>query len=207
MNNITRSKVIYFAPALPLLIFISSFLLAFSSWAIQHPELYVGITYDLMLLAPISYLLVIIWTKVPKITVVPFFVIGMLLAGWILPDGHRTHYQILSSILVPLLELGAITAISYFTYQTWQENKKQKGSDLDMVQVLQNSTARILPFPKLAPLLSSEIAAFYYAFLAWKKPERPANSFTSYRESGVLSTIYVLFFVMFLETIILHVLL
>lgn len=208
MNNTTRIKAIYFAPALPLIIFLSSFLLALSSWAIRHPELYVGITYDLMLLAPISYFLIIIWTKkIPNITVIPVFVLGMLIAGWVLPEEHQMHYQILSGIIAPLLELGAVSAVAYFSYHTWKENKKQKDSGLDMLQILQNSTARLLPFPKIAPILSSEIAAFYYAFLAWKKPQPDARSFSGYRESGILSTIYVLLFVMLVETIVLHILL
>ena len=100
---------------IPAAVIVASVCLALSPLLQQNPALITGITYDLALTSPLLYLL-LIWNKnIPKITVVPFFILGLVLATFLLPE--NTHLNLLTTWVLPLIELTVISTIGYKIFQ------------------------------------------------------------------------------------------
>jgi hypothetical protein len=101
-----------------LFIILASVTLGLSSLSEQQPALFIGITYDLMVVSPLIYLLFIYRKPIPNITAVPVMLAGSFIAAWLLPDEARFHYNLLHNTLLPVTELGMLAIIAYYSYRT-----------------------------------------------------------------------------------------
>lgn len=76
----------------PLTLIVSMILLAKSTIFQLHPkELSIGITFDLILFIPAIYFLLIRQREIPKITIVPFFIAGIVIASFIIPKDFQFY--------------------------------------------------------------------------------------------------------------------
>ena len=84
MKTTLLTRRTFFAFGFTLLIILVSIALAFSNLAQVHPELYAGITYDLILIAPLTLYLLSRRT-LPKSVIGLFVSIGIVTAYFIIP--------------------------------------------------------------------------------------------------------------------------
>ncbi|SHJ33318.1 hypothetical protein SAMN04488508_107333 [Aquimarina spongiae] len=165
-----------------------------------------GVTIDLLFTIPIIYLLLIRKKNIPKITIVPVFVLGMIIASNVLPKEHQTLLQWVKTWIFPIVELGVVTFILYKVKQTFALYRDRVQSIPDFFSALKNACEEIFP-GKVGTLLAMEIAVFYYGFLYWSKRVISKNEFTYHKNSGTISLLIALIPIIGIETYVLHVLL
>ncbi len=193
--------------AIPLGILLVSALLALSPLLQTHPELAIGITYDLTLTAPLVYFFLIRKKAVPNISVLSFFTIGLVLATLLLPEEQQFHLGLVKTYFLPLVELAVFATIAHQVYRARKAFRAHHSSDRDTYDLLKMSTLEVIGSKKVARIFATEMAMFYYGLFAWKKPKPASNEFTSYQNSGVLALMGVIIFILLIETTALHILL
>lgn len=172
----------------------------------QVPDVVIdALAVDLILTLPLLYLWVIWKSKVPKITVVPVTISGLVLGRFLLPADQQTILLNFQTWVLPVVELTVFGVIIYKIRQLRKAFRQTE--DLDFFSQLKMATKQVLP-AKVAPIFVTEISMFYYAFVAWRKPKPlQANQFSSHKESGVLALYGAFLFVILIEAVALHFLL
>lgn len=182
-----------------------SFAIARSSMILIHPELATAITLDLILTLPLTYLFFIRKTEISKLTVVGLFVIGIIFASFILPTNNQNLLDWIKLFAFPVLELGSLGYVGFIFYKarkTYQSLNQKSG---DVLEILRETLAKEIPIALAANALTFEIAVFYYAVISWKA-KRGENTFTYYKESGIVALLLVIIFLVAVETLVVHIL-
>ncbi len=177
----------------------------------QHPitQLYPkqmswGIGLDFILTLPIFYLL-LIWNRpIPKISVVPVVFLGSFIAHTFLPLERIPFFVYFRALCIPLLELAVIGFIGHKVYKLYK--KYPRGQHGDVFSALKSSCREIIP-GMAGRFLATELATLYYGFFASKPSQVQKDEFSYHKESGVFSVLGVFIFLIFIETIALHLLL
>ncbi|MEM7575337.1 MAG: hypothetical protein AAF433_20690 [Bacteroidota bacterium] len=191
---------------LPLLVFLTSAGLALSSILRQHPELAIALTYDFALTAPLIYLAMIWRTSIPKTTAVPVFVLGLILASWVLPVHLQGHLAGLKTYLFPVVEVGVLTFVVYSARRAMKTYRKHQSGQLDFYSATKMAAAELLPQRLVAPF-AMEIGIIYYGLINWRRRELVANEFSYHRKSGTPAIMGAFIFLILVEVISVHILL
>lgn len=187
------------------LIFIVSISLAFSPFIIAHPEIAVGITYDLTLTSPLLYLFFIRKTKIPNTTVVPILIIGIILASYIIPAEQQFHLSLIKGWLLPVVEILLLSYVGLSIYNTVKTYKSLRSKDSDIISVINEVCHQKFSIPFIANALAFEITVIYYAFISWKGSVSNEAIFSYHKKSGKIALFAALIFIIGLETIVLHI--
>ena len=206
MNRSLQNKQIYLAFGLPLLIFGLMFLLTWQSFYQVNSQLFIAITYDLTITAPLLYFLMIRKTAIPNLTVVPVFLLGLLIGNLILPEAHQQHLDGMMTYVFPLFELFVVGTIVYKSSQVVKNFKGHPAKDDFYARALMATKATIGDH-KIAHLLAFEISAFYYAFFVWKHKTLASNQYTSYKRNGIGAMFWAVIMILSIETVAVHLLL
>lgn len=181
--------------------------LAKSSIFITNPNtLSIGITFDLLLTVPVLYFFLIRKTSIPKTTVLPCLIIGMITCSVILPTQNQHYLDLFKTWVFPLLELSIISYIIYRLTKVIKRYKANKSDKVDFFTALKSTCYEILPKSVVIPLVT-EIAVFYYGFIYWKKRNLNENEFSYHKDSGTVALLISIIFVVAIETFVLHILL
>jgi len=165
-----------------------------------------AITIDILLTTPFIHYLLIRKKNISKLTVVPLFVIGIIIASYIIPTEHQSLLSIAKIWMLPIVELSVISFVIFKIRKTITHFKKNTNKSLDFYNTLKNTCNEI--FPKtLAILMTTEIAVIYYSFINWKKEKLKNNEYSYHKESGVTTILFALIFVIAIETTAFHLLL
>lgn len=200
-----QRSVPFVACAAPAAVILISIGLALSPVFGRYPDLAMGIIYDLTLTAPLVYL-VAIWNKpVPRITAVPVFVAGIVLASLLIPEQQQLHLNIVKTWLLPVVELAVVSVVLVKVRRTVKAYHSKTGSDFYVN--LRMAALETLEFRSLAMAFSTEIAVFYYALFCWRRKPLQPNEFTGYRESGSIALLAIIIFLVLAETFVIHILL
>ena len=206
-----NTTLLFIRNYLPLLVvpivFIISIILLNSPIAQTNPLIITGIIYDLTLTAPLLYLLTAWKSKVPKITAVPIFVLGFILATLLIPETHNVHLGYLEMYVLPLVELFVIVLVVTKVRKTVKEVKHNKQFDSDFYTVIKKSASSVLENERVGKVVATEIAMMYYALFTWKKSSPAKNQFTYHKENGVIAVFIAFIFVLITETAVFHILL
>ncbi len=189
---------------LPFLMLVFLILLSRTSYLQKAPaELSIGILLDLIITIPFVYFLLIRKTKLPNFTVIYPFLIGLVVAGYILPAEHQRLLTSIKYIAIPLLEFGVISTIVYKMISLRKSLKNTKGTDFyDRLLIACQDV-----FPnRIGKLLATEIAVIFYFFGWSSKQSKSPLEFTGYLKSGIRTTIGVLLFLVVAETAVVHLL-
>ena len=222
---LTRNSVLIIY-GIPLLLLWVCIALGLSSVSSTYPELAIGITYDLTISVPLIYLFLIRKTEISKLTVIPFFTGGMIIASYLLPIEQQYHLSSIKFWLFPALEVVGLGYIGWLTYRTVKTFKAEKGKDPDRYKVIRiilanfvnelvsknmlvngfriQTRGKRLNLTWLSDMLAFEASALYYAFLSWKRIERPNNTFTYHRNSGNIALFGAAILIVAAETFVLH---
>ena len=199
-------RKLFFTYGLPLAVISLSVYLSLAGYVREYPELAIGITYDLMLTSPLLFYILIRKTKVPKITVVLFLVIGFMLAIFLVPSHQQFHLHLITAYLLPAIELVFLFYNFYHIYRIIKALKNSPDRSNDFYFIIRESVIKTMGNVWVAKIFATEIAMFYYAVGTWKRAERPKGSFTSFKENGVTALLGVIIFIITFETAIVHLL-
>jgi hypothetical protein len=182
-------------------------LIAKTSLFQMNPDsLAIGITFDLLLTTPFVYYLLIRKTKIPKTTVVPFLILGILICYIILPAENQQYVNLFKTWVLPIVELSVISYVIYNIRKGIQSYQQKKEFSFDFFTTLKNTCYEILPKGAVIPVVT-EIAVFYYGFFYWRKRVLKENEFSYHKESGSITILVALLLIIAVETVTLHVLL
>ncbi len=191
----------------PLTIFVLIVAVSKSSLITSHSqELSLAITIDLLLTAPLVYFLLLRTTSIPKITVVPIFGVGILIASLILPSDGRFLLDLAKTWVLPLVELFVAVFIFLKIRKTVALFRRESVHEPDFYSALNKVCKELLP-PRVDAIFAMEMSIFYYTFFAWKGRKLTSTEFTYHRESSTSILLGVFLFVLLIETFVVHLLL
>jgi len=205
--NLQIDKVQLLIYGLPISIILTIICLALSPLLGKNPDLAMGITYDLTITAPLVYFFLIRKKKIPNITVVPLFVVGVILASFLLPEHQKFHLDLVTTYLLPVIEITFFSIIIYNVYQTVKAFKCNPDRNTDFYLILKESAIKVVGYPIIAKVFTSEIAMVYYALFSWKILRKPSNGFTNFKENGIIALLGVIVFIILIEAFVIHILL
>lgn len=165
----------------------------------------IAFTLDLLLTIPLVYFLMIRKTRIPKTTVVALMVLGLGIGTLILPKENQLYLDLFKTWVMPILELSLFVYVAIKVRSAFKTFKGQATLAPDFFTAVQATCAEILPKLLVMPL-ATEIAVFYYGFIAWKKRTPVAKEFSYHQKSGTLAYLGAFIFIIAIETIILHIL-
>ena len=166
----------------------------------------IGITFDLLLTAPIVYFLFIRKTNIPKFTVLPVLVLGMVVASLIIPPENQYYLHLFKIWVFPIIELTILSYVSYNLIKAIKKYSVHKTTSFDFLTTLKKTCQEILPRFAVIPVVT-EIAVFYYGFIHWKKRTLKAGEFSYHKNSGTITVLIGILLIVATETVVLHILL
>ena len=202
--NLHKSLIAF---GIPILIIGMMIALAKSSIFTTNPNtLSIGITFDLLLTVPVIYFMLIRKTSIPKTTVVLFLIVGMVICTLILPTENQYYLDLFKTWVFPVIELSIVSYIVYNVTKTIKRYRLNKSEKVDFFTTLKNTCYEILPKGLVIPIVT-EIAVFYYGLIYWKKRKLNENEFSYHKDSGTVTLLIAIIFIVAVETVTLHILL
>ncbi|MFD0861547.1 hypothetical protein ACFQ1M_04965 [Sungkyunkwania multivorans] len=191
---------------IPLIMMVMTVAIARSSAFKTNPDLVsIGITVDLLLTVPIIYFLLIRRTSIPKTTIVPFVIMGVIVASLILPSENQFYLDLFKVWILPVVELSILWFLIYKLRKVVKRFNLERNESFDFFSTLKKSCYKILP-RAIALAVATEIAVFYYGFISWKKRTLNDNEFTYHKNSGTISLLIAIIFIVAIETVTFHIL-
>ncbi|WP_295834116.1 hypothetical protein [uncultured Winogradskyella sp.] len=166
------------------------------------------ITIDVILTIPLVYFLLIRKTSIPKITVIPITITGVILASYIIPEENQSLLSLFKTWVLPIVELFVLAYIIFKVRKTirlFKENR-EANAQADFFTILKQTSTDILPKFIVIPF-ATEIAVIYYGFIHWKKRKLKTNEFSYHKNSGSIGLYMALILLIAVETVSLHALL
>lgn len=202
-NTITfQKKVMIFG--IPLLIIMLIIFITKTPLFQMNPDhLATGITFDLLITTPFIYFLLIRKTNIPKTTIVPFLIIGIVICSLILPTENQHYLNLFKTWVLPIVELSVLSFVVHNIRKAIKSYKQKEGNSIDFFTTLKNTCYELLPKHAVIPVVT-EIAVFYYGFIYWKKLELKENEFSYHKNSGSISLLIAIILIVTIETVALH---
>ncbi len=194
-------------PLLPFIIPILCIVISKSSYFVDDPvNLSAAITFDLLISTPVLYFLTIRKSEIPNTTVVPVFILGIIIASFILPIEHQYYLSLVKTWFLPFLELAIITYVILTIRKTFKAIKKNLSTQLDFFTAAKEASGNILP-KKLVIPFATELSVFYYGFVSWKQRKLSKNEFSYHKTTSTRMLLVVFIFLILVETFTVHLLL
>lgn len=165
-----------------------------------------AITIDLLLTVPLVYFLLIRKTDIPKTTVVPVLIIGLLLGSYFLPGEAQSYLDLFKTWVLPLIEVSVLTYVILKVRQARKHYKTSKAQTPDFYTALKTTCSELLP-KKLVMPFATEVAVFYYGFFNWSSTTLEENEYSYHKNSGTPALMGAFVFIIAVETVALHLLL
>jgi hypothetical protein len=207
MPKILQVKKSIFIFGIPMLIIGVLILLTQSTVFKSHTDsLAIAITFDLLLTVPFVYFLLIRKTNIPKTTVVPLLIFGMVVCTFVLPTENQYYLSLFKTWVFPVIEISIISFVIYKVRKAIKGYKANKEVSVDFFTTLKNTCYELLPNKAVIPVVT-EIAVFYYGFMYWRKRELEKNEFSYHKNSGTITLLVAIIGIVAIETVVLHILL
>lgn len=168
--------------------------------------LQLAVSIDLLLVVPFIYYLLIRKSKIPKTTVIPLMILGLILGMHFLPPESQTYLTLFKTWVLPFVEISVLTYVLIRVNSAIKKLKHSTAKTPDFYTALKHTSAEILPQNLVLPF-ATEIAVFYYAFLNWKTTILQPNEFSHHKNSGAPALFIVFILIIGVETFALHYLL
>lgn len=193
----------------PVLIFLSCFFITLTTKFKTNNELLSNaILIDILIVAPLIYFLAIRKSNISKLTVSRIFIVGLLVAGFILNAHSNNLLQIIKTWVSPIIEGAVIFFIGRKFYIANKKAKETNNNKLDFLMHCRAVMFQVTGNERFGNIVSSEIAVFYYAFIGGKdKTIDYATKFTAYKENGVAIVLWAILSIFLIETTGVHFLL
>ncbi|GMN10547.1 hypothetical protein MTsPCn9_24770 [Croceitalea sp. MTPC9] len=191
---------------IPLLLLGILILVIKSSFLNGNDTLSFAITADLLLTVPFVYFLLIHKSKIPKTTVIPVMLVGLLVGSYFLPKESQTYLEVFKNWALPIIELSILFFIILKIRKAIKTYKRLHNKSLDFYTILKDTCSEILP-KKLVIPFATEVAVFYYGFINWRKSVLKPGEYSYHKNSGTISLLVAIIFIIGVETVVLHILL
>lgn len=193
---------------LPFIIFSSSIVIAVAGkLRVHNPLLSAGILADLLITAPVLYLLAIRKTDISKWTAIRVFMVGLLLASFLIAPKSNAVLQILKTWIASFIEVFVIIFIAKKIISVKRRSGQQQ-LHFDFLPYCRSVCYQIAGNENIANIFASEIAVFYYTFLGFKnKSVDYRTAFSSYKENGLPTLLVAILSIFLIETTAVHFLL
>jgi hypothetical protein len=142
-----------------------------------------GVTVDLTITIPALYWLLVVRTgRARPLTIAPVFLIGTMLASVVIPRGQQQFLHELGRFAVPIAEVLLIGALARRVLKT----AKLRSVPSDPYERIVLAARTLAGDNRVASVIASEVAMFYFAFLGWRKrPESvPGRAITFHERNG-----------------------
>ncbi|WP_347172646.1 hypothetical protein [Polaribacter uvawellassae] len=166
-------------------------------------SLAIGITFDLLITVPFVYFLLIRKTSIPKTTIFPFLILGIVVCSFILPTENQYYLDLFKVWILPIVEFSILSYVVYNVRKGIKKFKARKTESFDFFTTLKNTCYEILPKRVVIPVVT-EIAVFYYGFIYWRKRKLKDNEFSYHKESGTITLLIAIVCIVAIETFVLH---
>ena len=164
-----------------------------------RPAVEVGAAVDVAVTVPALYFLLIVRGGVmPLISMLPVCLLGMLRATYLAPGTGWAR---------PAVGGGVELALAALSVGRVRRGLKARGQADDVLERMEAATLETVRSRRLAAILASELAVFYYAFAAWRRaPHVPigARAFSVHEQSGVAALFGMLAGVSVMEAALVH---
>ena len=165
-----------------------------------------AVTIDLLLTVPVVYFLLIRKTKIPRTTVIPVMVVGLVIGSYFLPKENQVYLELFKTWALPLIEISILAFVALKVRKAVKKYKELKGHSPDFYEAVKSTCYEILP-QKLVLPFATEVAVIYYGFIHWKNRKLKHNEFSYHKRSGTTALFGALILIIAIETIALHLLL
>lgn len=180
-----------------------------SYYAENRSLLALAITCDLTLLVPLLYSFWARRNRVAAITVIPVFVLSLLIASLIIPRPQQQYLDFIKFSLVPI-EIFAAGYLVIKIRRVRRHYRMHKAGVFDFLETLRASLLATLGRHRATEILTTELSVLYYAFFSWRtEREVPENTetFTYHQKCGYPGVVALFVFLIMIETFALHLLL
>lgn len=178
------------------------FYLMSESFNNQQDILAIGVSVDIALLIPLTYFFMIRNSGIPKLTLVPVFVLSLVLAYQIVPIEHQNTLSYIEYLLIPV-ELTVIGLLIYHVIKIGRDLDQSKNSLSSFPEILKNILEKRGFRGIQSSLISSEASLFYYTFAGWGSPAPLAKNEFSY-DKGYQTIFIFILFLLPVETVAFH---
>lgn len=163
-----------------------------------------AITFDLLITTPILYYLVIRKRSIPKTTIVPVFMLGIVVASLILPKAHQDYLHMVKEWFLPFMELGVLAYLFFTTRKAIRIAKTKKEASLDFHDVAKMVASDLFSPGVVGTVIATEVSMIYYGLISWKKYQKKENEFTYHQSTSTRMLLGVFIFLIIVETVALH---
>ena len=164
-----------------------------------RPAVEFGAALDVAVTVPALYFLLIVrGGAMPAISVLPVCLVGILRATYLVQGIGWAR---------PVVGAGVEIALAALIVGQVRRGLKARGQSGDLLHQMEAAALETVPSRRLAGVLASELAVFYYCFAAWRSRRHvPAGAlaFSLHHESGVAALFGVLAGVSVMEAALVH---
>lgn len=175
-----------------------------ASYDHYQPDIILAISLDLLFTIPLIYMIGIWKSKIPKTTIVPIIILGLILGYFILPDADHNYLDLFKKWLLPIIETFVVLVVTFKMYKLSKAIRDHNSPEtIDTYEIIKSSCRDLMP-GLAASLMATEIAMIYYLFNFKAIPVLKANEFSYHKKSGTQLLIGVLIFMTIIETFVMH---
>jgi hypothetical protein len=164
-----------------------------------RPAVGIGAALDVAITVPALYwMLVVRGGLQPLVTLAPLCLLGLVRATYLAPGIARARPAVGAAA-----EFAAFALIAVRLRRGWHA----AGVDRDVLERIEAAAREIVPVRRVAAILSTELAVFYFAFASWRRsPAVPSGSqaFSIHEQSGVAALFGTLAGVSVMEAALVH---
>ncbi len=203
MKSITVKRKIFIFGIPLLLVFISFLILKSNTYKLNPNLMSFGVTFDLLVSIPLIYYFLIRNTNISKTSLSIIITLNLLIASLLLPKQNQFYLTVFKNWILPFIELIFIGILMFKVKKTLRAIKKEEHQNADFFTILKQVIHTIVP-KKVATLLATEIAVFYYGFIYWKKPKLKKNEFSYHKNSGIITVLIAFMISGIIEIFVIH---
>lgn len=189
---------------IPMAIILGCILVANSDLFLLYPqELSTAMTFDLLFTMPLIYYFIIQKRSIPKTTIVPVLIVGIVVASIILPSEHQYYLGQFKTWVLPIVEVSIVTYLVISIRKAIRAFKKENTGNVDFFTAAKSAGGSFLP-SGVSTLFATELSMFYYGFLQWNKRPLAVNEFSYHRTTSTRLMLSVFVFLILVEAVALH---
>ena len=185
-------------------VYLFAYSISVSSLYADESILSTALLLDLVLTAPILYYLAIRRTRIPRITVAIVVLLGFLFAYSIVPETQKDHVALVSSWLLPALEVAVFGFVVYKTVQLTRKFRNDPDLEPELHTAIRTFVADNFGDSFLTRAISYEISVICHCFFPNRSTR--SNGFFYHKNRGSKSLYGVVAFIIIAETIAVHLL-
>ncbi len=169
-------------------------------------QLSAAITFDLLISTPVIYFLIIRKRSIPKTTVIPVFILGIIVASIILPAEHQYYLSLVKTWFLPLLEITIVTYLIVTIRKAFKKVKQSQATTPDFYMAAKQAADSFLP-KGVSAAFATELSMIYYGFIHWRKHILQPHEFSYHKTTSTRMVLGVFVFLIIIEAFAVHLLL